>query len=109
MQCLGTGRSHQLRVQCESRGLPIVGDQTYGDFERNKALQLGVIRSFRYSATANRFVDKLDSQGRVNHASALSALYQVTPEVNVYARVARGFRGPTIQGRSAVFGVEARF
>nr|WP_256926698.1 TonB-dependent receptor [Sphingomonas sp. TZW2008] len=34
----------------------------------------------------------------------LSALYQVTPEVNVYARVARGFRGPTIQGRSAVFG-----
>lgn len=33
----------------------------------------------------------------------LSALYEVSPEVSLYARVARGFRGPTIQGRSAVF------
>ena len=31
-----TGRSHQLRVQCAKRGLPIVGDQTYGDFRRNR-------------------------------------------------------------------------
>jgi 23S rRNA-/tRNA-specific pseudouridylate synthase len=31
-----TGRSHQLRVQCARRGLPIVGDQTYGDFRRNR-------------------------------------------------------------------------
>lgn len=31
-----TGRSHQLRVQCAKRGLPIVGDQTYGDFARNR-------------------------------------------------------------------------
>jgi iron complex outermembrane receptor protein len=33
----------------------------------------------------------------------ISALYQATPGVSLYARVARGFRGPTIQGRSAVF------
>ena len=33
----------------------------------------------------------------------VSALYQVDPNVSLYARVARGFRGPTIQGRSAVF------
>lgn len=31
-----TGRSHQLRVQCAKRGLPIVGDATYGDFARNR-------------------------------------------------------------------------
>lgn len=31
-----TGRSHQLRVQCAKRGLPIVGDQTYGDFRANR-------------------------------------------------------------------------
>lgn len=31
-----TGRSHQLRVQCADRHLPIVGDQTYGDFRRNR-------------------------------------------------------------------------
>lgn len=33
----------------------------------------------------------------------LSVLYKATPDLNLYARVARGFRGPTIQGRSAVF------
>ena len=33
-----TGRSHQLRVQCAKRNLPIVGDQTYGDFALNRAL-----------------------------------------------------------------------
>ncbi|WP_375382668.1 TonB-dependent receptor [uncultured Sphingomonas sp.] len=32
-----------------------------------------------------------------------SLLYRVDPNVSLYARVARGFRGPTIQGRSAVF------
>ena len=34
-----TGRTHQLRIQCANRGLPIVGDRTYGDFQRNKALK----------------------------------------------------------------------
>jgi iron complex outermembrane receptor protein len=33
-----------------------------------------------------------------------SALYEVNPDLSLYARIARGFRGPTIQGRSAVFG-----
>ncbi len=32
-----TGRSHQLRVQCAQRHLPIVGDLTYGDFAANRA------------------------------------------------------------------------
>jgi len=32
-----TGRSHQLRVQCAKRSLPIVGDQTYGDFALNRS------------------------------------------------------------------------
>jgi tRNA pseudouridine65 synthase len=31
-----TGRSHQLRVQCAKRHLPIVGDATYGDFALNR-------------------------------------------------------------------------
>lgn len=33
-----------------------------------------------------------------------SLLYRASEDVSVFARVARGFRGPTIQGRSAVFG-----
>ena len=32
-----TGRSHQLRVQCAKRRLPIIGDQTYGDFPLNRS------------------------------------------------------------------------
>jgi len=36
-----TGRSHQLRVQCAKRHLPIVGDLTYGDFALNRAFVRG--------------------------------------------------------------------
>jgi 23S rRNA pseudouridine955/2504/2580 synthase len=47
-----TGRSHQLRVQCARRGLPIVGDQTYGDFARNRAFAkaAGTKRMFLHSS-----------------------------------------------------------
>ena len=31
-----TGRTHQLRVQCGDRNLPIIGDQTYGKFSWNR-------------------------------------------------------------------------
>ncbi len=46
-----TGRSHQLRVQCARRGLPIVGDQTYGDFRLNRefARRTGFKRLFLHS------------------------------------------------------------
>ncbi|WP_233256620.1 pseudouridine synthase [Opitutus sp. ER46] len=46
-----TGRSHQLRVQCAKRGLPIIGDQTYGDFARNRefAKLVGTKRLFLHS------------------------------------------------------------
>jgi 23S rRNA-/tRNA-specific pseudouridylate synthase len=46
-----TGRSHQLRVQCAKRHLPIVGDQTYGDFRRNRefAKRSGSKRMFLHS------------------------------------------------------------
>ena len=51
-----TGRSHQLRVQCAKRQLPIVGDQTYGDFKRNRefARAAGTRRLFLHSE-ATRF------------------------------------------------------
>lgn len=31
-----TGRTHQLRIQTSMRHIPIVGDRTYGDFQKNK-------------------------------------------------------------------------
>jgi 23S rRNA-/tRNA-specific pseudouridylate synthase len=46
-----TGRSHQLRVQCARRHLPIVGDATYGDFRANRdfAKRTGEKRLFLHS------------------------------------------------------------
>ncbi len=45
-----TGRTHQLRVQLAHLGFPIVGDDKYGDFALNKALQKkGLKRMFLHS------------------------------------------------------------
>ncbi len=64
-----TGRSHQLRVQCAHRRLPIVGDATYGDFKRNRAFAKasGENRLFLHSfRTAFRF----DWEGQSHDFSA---------------------------------------
>jgi 23S rRNA pseudouridine955/2504/2580 synthase len=45
-----TGRTHQIRVHLASQGHPIVGDDKYGDFEGNKALQKqGLKRMFLHA------------------------------------------------------------
>ena len=49
--------------------------------------------------TGRRFVRLSDTKPSWD----VSILYEATPELSFYGRVARGFRGPTIQGRSAVF------
>ncbi len=48
-----TGRTHQLRVQCSARRLPIVGDATYGDFQANRriARDLGLKRLCLHSSS----------------------------------------------------------
>ena len=44
------GRTHQIRVHLASEGLPIVGDDKYGDFELNKALHKeGLKRMFLHA------------------------------------------------------------
>jgi 23S rRNA pseudouridine955/2504/2580 synthase len=45
-----TGRTHQIRVHLASAGHPIAGDDKYGDFERQRALQkLGLKRMFLHA------------------------------------------------------------
>lgn len=45
-----TGRTHQIRVHLASAGHPILGDDKYGDFELNRALQkLGLKRMFLHA------------------------------------------------------------
>ena len=64
-----TGRSHQLRVQCAQRHLPIVGDATYGDFRLNRAFAktTGEKRLFLHSA---RTCFEFEWQGRRHRFNA---------------------------------------
>lgn len=50
-----TGRTHQIRVQFASRGLPLVGDGRYGAFDRKTPLGLWCWKlSFDHPITGNR-------------------------------------------------------
>jgi 23S rRNA-/tRNA-specific pseudouridylate synthase len=66
-----TGRSHQLRVQCAHRRVPIVGDATYGDFGANRALAKATgIKRLCLHSHATRF--DYEHEGRVVHFSAVA-------------------------------------
>jgi polar amino acid transport system substrate-binding protein len=73
------------------------GVQQIADFLAKPALKLGAIRSFRYSATANRFVDALETQRRVSYASSLAPLYQVLLDKQVHAMIIEPFDYPTLE------------
>ena len=68
-----TGRSHQLRVQCAKRHLPIVGDATYGDFAANRAFakRTGEKRLFLHSLETSF---AYGFRGRVWHFAAKAPL-----------------------------------
>lgn len=64
-----TGRTHQLRVQLAHLGFPILGDDKYGDFARNKQLQKqGLKRMFLHS-----------SETRIAHPLTGESLHLVAP------------------------------
>lgn len=67
------------------------------DFERNKGLQLGVIRSFRYGESANRFVDALAEQQRVTQSSGLTALFNALVAGQIQAMIIEPFDYPTLE------------
>jgi polar amino acid transport system substrate-binding protein len=65
-------------------------------FERNKALQLGVIRGFRYSDNANSLVDTLLAQRRVTQSSGLSALFTALLAGQVQGMIIEPFDEPAV-------------
>ncbi|MEK8032287.1 transporter substrate-binding domain-containing protein [Ideonella sp. DXS29W] len=73
------------------------GVQNVADFERQPGLKLGVIRGFRYSATANRLVDALESAHRVIYSTSLDPLYQILLDNQVQAMIIEPFDYPAIE------------
>jgi len=87
---LKTGRTHQIRVHLAHLGFPLCGDDKYGDFALNKALEAeGLRRMFLHAAQLSfvhpltgepvalqaalpeelqRFLDHLDAAGVRDHA-----------------------------------------
>jgi len=66
------------------------------DFERRPQLQLGVIRGFRYSESANRLVDRLAEQQRLTQSSGLSALFDALAAGRIQAMIIEPFDLPTV-------------
>ena len=73
------------------------GVRKLSDFEQNNALQLGVIRSFRYSESANRLVDKLQEANRLSQAGGLAPLYQALMAGRVQGMVIEPFDFPAVE------------
>lgn len=72
------------------------GVRNLKDFEQNDKLQLGVIRSFRYSESANRLVDKLQEVNRLSMAGGLAPLYQILMSGRVQAMIIEPFDFPAL-------------
>jgi polar amino acid transport system substrate-binding protein len=66
------------------------------DFEHNDQFQLGVIRSFRYSESANRLVDSLTAENRVTQAGGLDPLYQALILRRIQGMIIEPFDYPAV-------------
>lgn len=73
------------------------GVRSQADFERNDKLKLGVIRSFRYSESANRLVDKLQEQNRLSQAGGLAPLYQTLMQNQIQGMIIEPFDYPALE------------
>nr|WP_255033967.1 RluA family pseudouridine synthase [Rhodoferax sp. TH121] len=80
-----TGRTHQIRVHLASEGMPIAGDDKYGDFDLNKELARGAAPAplKRMFLHAWRFQCRHPSTG-----DRVELLAQLPPELADFLRVA---------------------
>jgi polar amino acid transport system substrate-binding protein len=73
------------------------GVRNQADFEKNNTLQLGVIRAFRYSESANRLVDQLQTANRVSQAGGLAPLYQTLMANQIQGMIIEPFDYPALE------------
>ncbi|HQY76297.1 MAG TPA: transporter substrate-binding domain-containing protein [Rhodoferax sp.] len=73
------------------------GVRSIADFERNPNLHIGVIRSFRYSTSANRLVDQLQAENRLSQAGGLAPLYQTLMLNRIQGMIIEPFDYPTLE------------
>ena len=73
------------------------GVHNLAGFEQNDKLQLGVIRSFRYSESANRLVDKLQNANRISQAGGLAPLYQTLMQGRIQGMIIEPFDFPALE------------
>lgn len=76
------------------------GVRSVADFAGNDKLQLGVIRSFRYSESANQLVDSLQSTSRLSQAGGLEPLYQALMRNHIQAMLIEPFDYPTLDAKN---------
>ncbi len=79
-----TGRTHQIRVHLASAGHPIVGDDKYGDFDLNRALQRNGLRRMFLHAWQLGLVHPVTQQ-------ALQLQADLPPELMTWGSVADFF------------------
>jgi polar amino acid transport system substrate-binding protein len=73
------------------------GIHSQRDFEDNSQLQLGVIRSFRYSKLANLLVDKMQESSRLSQATGLTPLYQLLMKNQIQGMIIEPFDYPVVE------------
>lgn len=73
------------------------GIKTVSAFEKDDRLQLGVIRSFRYSESANRLVDALQGASRLTQAGGLAPLYQAFVQGAIQGMIIEPFDFPALE------------
>ncbi|XJJ69228.1 TonB-dependent receptor [Novosphingobium sp. BL-8A] len=84
-------------------GLTLTGGARYtNDTKKTRLIKTADTAAGAVTYTGRRYVRLSDEKPSWD----VSLNYKVNPDVSVYARVATGFRGPTIQGRSAVFNAD---
>ena len=72
--------------------------RSVAEFRRKRGLRLGLIRSFRYGAQANEFVDAVESEERITYAGSLDPLYTILLDDGIQAMIIEPFDFPVIAG-----------